>query len=161
MECHYYFTINVIITSPLQRCAAFAAELGRHHHIPVIEERRFQEIHFGDWENLSSAEIMQNDASTLMRFWQNPLIVTPPNAESLIEFTERILSAWRELLDHYQQKKILCISYGGVMRIILCHIHHKPLENLFDFKVNHADRYSISIPMISGDPTISYHPCNV
>lgn len=150
-----------IVTSPLQRCTAFATELGQCHHIPVIEDMRFQEIHFGGWENHSSADIMQSNPTALTRFWQNPLIFTPPNAESLIDFSVRVLTAWEALIYQHQGEKVLLITHGGVIRVILCHLHDQSLESLFNFTVDHADLYSIKIPATSNNVTITYHGCNV
>lgn len=150
-----------IVTSPLHRCAAFAIELGQRNNIPVIENAQFQEIHFGDWENRSSSELMQTDADALAHFWSNPLVNTPPNAEPLLSFNYRILSAWQELLCQYSGKKILLITHGGVIRNILCHIQNQPLENLWVFKINHADRYSVRIAKTVEDISVTYHPSDV
>lgn len=146
-----------IVTSPLQRCAAFAAELGQRNSIPVIENAHFQEIHFGDWENRSSAELMQTDANALAHFWSNPLVNTPPNAEPLLSFNCRVLSAWQELIFQHTGKKILLVTHGGVIRSILCHIQSQPLENLLAFKINHADRYSVRIAQTAANIAVTYH----
>ncbi|GKS69909.1 alpha-ribazole phosphatase [Nitrosomonas sp. PY1] len=147
-----------IVTSPLQRCAAFATELGRCNDIPVIENACFQEIHFGDWENRSLADLMQTDADALAHFWNNPLINTPPNAESLSNFNCRILSAWQELIRRHAGNKVLLVTHGGVIRSILCYIQNQPLENLLTFKVNHADKYAIRITETIEDISVTYHP---
>lgn len=150
-----------IITSPLQRCAAFATKLAQCQNIPVIEDAHFQEIHFGDWENLSSADIMQSNSTALARFWQNPLTFTPPDAESLPDFRLRILTAWQALISQHQGEKGLLITHGGVIRVILCHLHDQPLESLLNFTVKHADLYSIKIPAISDHAIVTYHGCDV
>ena len=46
-----------IITSPMQRCQAFAHALGERHAIPVTVESRFKEVGFGVWEGLSHDEV--------------------------------------------------------------------------------------------------------
>jgi len=104
---------------------------------------------------------MQNNPAALTHFWQNPRIFTPPNAESLVDFSVRVLTAWQALIYQHQGKKVLLMTHGGVIRVILCHLHDQPLESLFDLTVNHADLYSITIPETSDNAIITYHDCDV
>lgn len=128
-----------IITSPLTRCADFAQALGQRYSIPVTQDVRLQEIHFGEWEDQSAAELMQTHADALFRFWQNPLTYPPPKAEHLLDFETRVLSTWYEIQQQFVDKKNLLITHSGVIRVILCHIQQHPVERLLEFEVNHAD----------------------
>ncbi len=134
-----------IITSPLARCANFAQALGQRYSIPVIQDTRIQEIHFGDWEDQSAAELMQTSTDDLSRFWHNPLSYPPPNAEYLLDFEARVLSAWYEIQQQFTGKKVLLITHSGVIRVIICHIQRHPLKRLLEFEVNHADIKQVSI----------------
>lgn len=134
-----------IITSPLTRCAKFAQALGRRYSVPVTQDARLQEIHFGDWEDQSAAELMQIDANAVSRFWQNPLTYPPPKAEHLLDFEARVLSAWYEIQQQFANKRTLLITHGGVIRVILCHIRQHPVERLLEFQINHADMQHVCI----------------
>jgi len=134
-----------IITSPLDRCAHFAQALGLRHTIPVAQDERLQEIHFGEWENQSSADLMQIDADALSRFWQNPVRFPPPDAEHLLDFEARVLSAWHDIIQQFNDRKILLITHSGVMRIIICHIQQHPIERLLEFAIPHAGMKQIRI----------------
>lgn len=134
-----------IITSPLDRCAHFAQALGQRYAIPVTQDARIQEIHFGEWENQSAADLMQIDADALSRFWQNPIRYPPPDAEHLLDFEARVLSAWYDITQQFIDQKILLITHSGVMRIIICHIQQHPIERLLEFTIPHADMKQIHI----------------
>lgn len=134
-----------IITSPLDRCAHFAQALGQRHAIPVAQDERLQEIHFGTWEDLSSADLMKLDADALFRFWQNPVHFPPPDSEHLLDFEARVLSAWHDITQQFNDRKILLITHSGVMRIIICHIQQHPVERLLEFAIPHADMKKIRI----------------
>ncbi len=54
-----------LISSPLQRCALFAQELGAKLDVPVTLETDLQELHFGAWEGQSAAALMDTDAAGL------------------------------------------------------------------------------------------------
>lgn len=127
-----------IVTSPLARCADFAHAMEQQYSIPVTQDDRIREIHFGDWEDRSSAELMQTDAGALSRFWQNPFDYPPPNGEHLLDFQARVLSAWEDIQQQFCGKKVLLITHGGVIRMIVCHILQHPLEQALEIDVRHA-----------------------
>ena len=77
-----------LISSPLQRCARFAEEVAAAHGLPLHYEPGLQELHFGDWEGRSAAELMHSDAEALGQFWADPYAFTPPNGEPLLQFGE-------------------------------------------------------------------------
>lgn len=134
-----------IVTSPLTRCADFAHALGQRYSITVTQDDRIREIHFGDWEDRSSAELMHTDAGALSHFWQNPLDHPPPNGEHLLDFKARVLAAWENIQQQFYGKKVLLITHGGVIRIIVCHIQQHPLERALDIDVRHASIWHVRI----------------
>ena len=134
-----------IVTSPLIRCADFAHALGKQHSISVTQDDRIREIHFGAWENRSSTELLQSDADTLSRFWQNPLDHPPPAGEHLLDFEARVLSAWKDIQQQFCGKRVLLITHGGVIRLLMCHVVQQPLERLLEIDVRHASLRHICI----------------
>ena len=137
-----------IVTSPLARCAAFARELAEHRGIPLQIDERLREMHFGAWEGRSAAEIMAQDADALGRFWQNPVAYPPPDAEPLLELQARVLEAWREVIRANAGQRVLLVSHGGPLRVVLCEIRQLPVERLLELEVAHAALLAIRV---SGD----------
>lgn len=136
---------DLVITTPLARCADFAAELGRRHDLPVVIEPRLQEMHFGAWEGLSAAEILETDADAMTRFWRDPIQNTPPGAEALAHFETRIVDAWREIVNKHAGRRILIVSHGGTIRMILCHVMQHPIKQLLEFEVAHGSMRRIRV----------------
>ncbi len=134
-----------IITSPLIRCAGFAQSIAERHAIPLTQDDRFKEIHFGDWEGRSSKELMQTDAIALSRFWRNPIQNPPPRAEHLLDFKTRVLSAWANINTQFADKNILLVTHSGVIRTLLCHIKQYPIDRLMEFEVEHGAMKRIQI----------------
>lgn len=126
---------NRIISSPLQRCAHFAREYALQHNLNISFEDHLKEMHFGQWEGRSAAEIMQEDPDALGRFWSDPIQQSPPDAESLLDFQTRVLEAWQNIIDRYVGQKILIITHGGVIRVLLCHEQKKPINKLLEIDV--------------------------
>lgn len=141
---------NRIIASPLTRCAAFARALGERFSIPFVLDSRIREMHFGAWEGRSAVELMATDAHTLARFWRDPVQHTPPGAEPLSCFEARVLHAWRDNISEYAGERILLITHGGVIRIILRHILHYPIGRMLQFEVGYAAMQRIRIEHTRG-----------
>lgn len=109
---------QVLVSSPLQRCARFADELGARLNLPVQREAALQELHFGDWEGRSAAQIMEDQADALGQFWADPYAFTPPNGEPVAAFAERVLAAVERLACQHAGKRVLLVTHGGVMRLL-------------------------------------------
>jgi alpha-ribazole phosphatase len=138
-------TWDRIITSPLDRCADFAQFLGEKYAIPVTSDKRLQEMHFGEWEGRTVDELMETDMDALSQFWSDPIANTPPQAETLIDFEKRVLSGWRDITHQFLGERILLVTHGGVIRLLLGHILQRPLQRLLEIKAGHAVMHHIRI----------------
>ncbi|QBX40641.1 histidine phosphatase family protein [Pseudomonas fluorescens] len=134
-----------LISSPLQRCARFAAELGEQLNLPVQLETDLQELHFGAWEGQSAAALMETDAEALGLFWADPYAFTPPQGEPVSEFAARVLGAVARLHQAYAGERVLLISHGGVMRLLLAKARGLPREQLLNVEVAHASLFSLTV----------------
>jgi alpha-ribazole phosphatase len=136
---------DAVISSPLARCANFARLLARKRKLPVRLDARLREMHFGVWEGKTAAELMAENAADLGRFWEDPIKYPPLEAEPLPEVQARVLSAWEVLCHEAGPGRRLIVTHGGVIRIILCHILNRPLENLLSLEVPHASKHRLLV----------------
>jgi alpha-ribazole phosphatase len=134
-----------IVASPLQRCARFAEELSARLSLPLQLDVDLQELHFGDWEGIGTAQLMETDAEGLGRFWENPYTFTPPNGEPVLAFSERVLGAVRRIQNAHDGERILLISHGGVMRLLLAQARGLPREQLLQVMVGHGGLFSLNV----------------
>ncbi|EJZ57304.1 alpha-ribazole phosphatase [Pseudomonas fluorescens R124] len=134
-----------LVSSPLQRCARFAAELGEQLNLPVHLDKDLQELHFGAWEGQSAAALMETDAEALGLFWADPYSFTPPQGEPVSKFAERVLGAVERLHQAYAGERVLLISHGGVMRLLLAQARGLPREQLLNVEVAHAALFALSV----------------
>lgn len=129
---------QAVVTSPLVRCAEFAAALARRWNLPLETDARLREIHFGEWEGRSVRELWAEDPDALTRFWNDPVAHPPPGAEPVPEFRWRVLAAWREHLRRHAGRRVLVVSHGGPIRVILGEVRGLPLGELLKLEVVHA-----------------------
>ena len=134
-----------LVSSPLQRCARFAEELGAQLGLPVTLEQDLQELHFGAWEGRSAAALMETDADALGRFWSDPYGFTPPEGEPVSDFSARVLAVVQRLHQAYAGERVLLVSHGGVMRLLLARARGLPREQLLNVEVGHGGLFSLQV----------------
>ncbi|WP_053118555.1 alpha-ribazole phosphatase family protein [Pseudomonas sp. P1.31] len=134
-----------LVSSPLQRCARFAAELGEQLNLPVQLDKDLQELHFGAWEGQSAAALMETDADALGLFWADPYSFTPPQGEPVSDFSTRVLAAVARLHTAHAGERILLISHGGVMRLLLAQARGLPREQLLNVEVGHGALFALTV----------------
>ena len=134
-----------LISSPLQRCARFAEELAARHGLPLSLEPDLQELHFGEWEGRSAAQLMQTDADALGQFWREPYVFTPPGGEPLLAFEARVLGALQRLHQQHAGERLLLVTHGGVMRLLLARARGLPRNDLLQVNVGYADRFRLHL----------------
>lgn len=134
-----------LVSSPLQRCARFAEELAERLALPLTFESGLQELHFGAWEGHSAAALMETDAEGLGLFWNDPYAFTPPEGEPVADFSARVLSSVARLQRTFEGERVLLISHGGVMRLLLAQARGLPREQLLQVEVGHGALFSLRV----------------
>ncbi|OQK15929.1 hypothetical protein AU255_17260 [Methyloprofundus sedimenti] len=126
---------DLIFSSPLTRCHAFAQFLSHELQLPLHISPSFQELDFGDWEGKTADQI---NPQLLDQFYLDPISFPPPNGERFAHFQQRVIQAWQSLYKVHQGKHILLITHAGVIRIILAHILAMDIQHSFRLKINNA-----------------------
>lgn len=134
-----------LVSSPLQRCARFAEALGAQLRLPVQLDKDLQELHFGAWEGQSTLALMDTDAEALGLFWADPYSFTPPEGEPVADFSNRVTAAVERLHATYAGERVLLISHGGVMRLLLAQARGLPREQLLNVEVGHGALFSLTV----------------
>lgn len=129
---------DIIFSSTLSRCAAFARHLADKHELPLQLDERLKEIHWGTWEGKTPGELNAEDPDTLRRYWSDPYQHLPEGAERIDHFQQRILSAWNDIIEQYAHQHILIVGHAGVTRAVLAHVLNMPVENIFNIHVSNA-----------------------
>lgn len=101
--------VQVIYSSDLKRAVRTAEEFrGKYPKVPYIEDARLRERNFGD-----AAGTHRNDHDR-EQFWANEKEVTISNAESLVDFTQRVNDFLLDLKTK-NYNSVLVVAHGGVL----------------------------------------------
>lgn len=129
---------QVVVSSPLRRCADFARTLAVESHLALDIEPRFREMGFGAWEGRTVDEILAATPEALNRFWQDPIAHPPPDGEPLQDCAARVAAGWHDLLARHAGRRVLVIGHGGMIRLVLHHILEMPLSRIWRLEVPYA-----------------------
>ena len=110
--------LEAIYTSDLRRARVLARAIADAHSITSTSRPALREIHFGDWEALTWAQIEDQQpteaAAWLAHYPNRPA----PNGEPFAGFQNRILTELDHILTETQQR-VAIVTHAGVIRTIL------------------------------------------
>ncbi len=117
IDPHY----DLFISSPLERARETAEILSTKTKMKIIYDDHFKEINNGDLANMYKKDFIEKYPG----FFYSSLQMNDhyPNGESPCEFYQRVKNAFLKLLGANKGKKILLVTHGGVITIILSLIH--------------------------------------
>ena len=124
---------KLLFSSPLQRCVKFTEALVEQFDLPMILSADLQEMHFGDWEGISTAQIYADEPELLANFWQYPTQYHALNGETLAHFHARILRGLAQICQQMKAQQIehaLIVTHGGVIKLLKCLALKQPLDDL-------------------------------
>jgi probable phosphoglycerate mutase len=127
-----------IVTSPLQRCHAFAMALGERNGTPVAVDARFAEVGFGSWEGRTRQDLEAQDPMQVTRFLRDPVENRPPDAELLDEFISRVHTGLQHVLQAYAGQRILLVVHAGVIRAVMTRVLEMPPAAMYRIHVANA-----------------------
>ncbi|UAW97097.1 histidine phosphatase family protein [Halopseudomonas nanhaiensis] len=130
---------DAVVSSPLQRCAAFAAELADSRGVAVDIRPDLRELHFGLWEGRHPADLMLDQADELGQFWNDPYAYTPPQAELVAAFRQRVIAELASLALRYAGQRLLVVTHAGVMRLLLARARELADRDLLQVQVGYAE----------------------
>ncbi len=110
--------VMTVVSSPLQRCIAFARAFSDQRQLPLHIIDDLREIDFGDWENLTLAEAQARDPECFHAFQHDTENWQPPNGERYSLFRHRVQQALQQIIK-LNASHVLAITHGGVIRALL------------------------------------------
>lgn len=147
---------KLVISSPLQRCAAFAKTLADRNQIKMQMDGRVREIDFGQWEGCEVSELYEREHQLISAFWKNPVENPAPAGESMRDFERRVFEAWEQLLVENPGTHILLITHDGPIRAILRKVLGFPVTHSFRIEVPHASLTRVRYDR-EGGPWLVFH----
>jgi len=125
----------LVVSSDLVRSTATAdAIVNNRTRLPHAPEIR--ELHFGDWENRTSAEVSATDPETSRAYWSNPGEVTPPNGESWNTAAARVSAFVTRMNAAHKDQHIVAVAHFGVILTQLQNASRIGAKSALSFKID-------------------------
>lgn len=139
---------DCVVSSSLQRCAAFARELTLARELPLRIDARLAEYHFGDWQGVPIERIAEEQGDALARFWADPVKHPPPGAETFDAFRERLSAALDDIAMRATGQRVLVITHGGAIRLLRCLVERRSYGDMAGIEVPHASLHPLPWPAV-------------
>lgn len=124
-----YPKVQQIYRSPLTRCQQTTQILYPDTHVVVIPE--LIDMNLGDFQGQTFQEL--RDQEEFVAWMENSYQNTPPNAETTMDFTQRIVYAIRDIFSDMMEEQldnVGIVTHGGVIMTLLSSIAlpQRPLQ---------------------------------
>lgn len=138
--------LSVIYSSDLKRAKETAHIIAGKAGIErIIEEPLLREISFGEWEGLTYDEI-GNKWEKLRNAWiSDPLNISPPGGETLIQLQKRSVEAFLKITKKYDSGTLALVCHAGPIRCILCTLKNLPLTSFWDIAIQPSEAITIHL----------------
>lgn len=126
------------VTSPKQRCLNFTEQQATKSQQPFYVEMGLRELDFGEWDGQTVTHLNETCPELLALFWEDPYAFTPPGAEPMEQFAQRIKRSVQYWQQSCPEEEVLWVTHGGVIRYLLAEARGLPREQLLSIDVPYA-----------------------
>ena len=131
------YTLDAVISSPLERALETAEPLAEAHRAPLVIDEGLNEINVGEWLGKSFGEL--NGFEDWKRFNRRRSTVHPPAGESMIEVQGR---AWRSIEAIYERhgdgSTVALVTHGDIIRCLLMLLLGMPVDHIHRLEISPA-----------------------
>ncbi len=131
---------DLVVSSPLLRCRAFADEFASRHGLQCLIEPDLTEVGFGDWEGKTRQQLIGLDQQAFERFYQDPVRYPPVGAEPVSRLRQRVGAVFERLAGQHADQQVLVVAHAGVMRAVISHVLDVPLQSIYRINIHNAAR---------------------
>lgn len=121
--------LDYIISSPLMRAYSTAEILKGKKDVEIIKHNGLKEINLGVFEGMSYEDIKKEHPKLLDLIESDPINNRYPNGENLREFYNRVVDAFKEIIENYRNKTTLIVAHGGTIKCIEAYIRKFKLNS--------------------------------
>lgn len=128
------YGIDTILYSPLSRASQTAKIVSIENNIPCREDARLTEQNFGEFEGFDCSSACKTFMEAKMRFAD-----TYKTGESMLQLAKRVYNLLDELKKIPEDKNILLITHGGVVRMIHSYFFSLSNEEFASFGIHNCE----------------------
>ena len=129
--------LSAVYSSELKRAATTAGIISSAR-LPVTVCSELREIHFGEIEGLTFAEVAENFPEVARMWIQRSPQMAYPGGESLEQLDNRIAEFIARLGRHDVDETVLVVAHAGVLRTLICQLLELDLKHRWNLRIDLA-----------------------
>jgi alpha-ribazole phosphatase/probable phosphoglycerate mutase len=137
-DCLHDVVLDAVYSSDLDRSRYCAELIAGSHNLTVVTHEALRELHIGDWEGRTWAELQEAYPDDWQARLQDLVNFQVPGGESLQDAADRIRPIIEQMLARHRGGDIALIAHGGVNRIILLDAIGAPLQQAFSIEQDYG-----------------------
>jgi alpha-ribazole phosphatase/probable phosphoglycerate mutase len=122
--------LQAVYSSDLTRTWKGAEIIAQPHDLTPQAFPQFREVHFGRWQGLNYAQVMERYPSDIPQWLKNVDQFRIPDGESMIDVRQRAIPQLQELIEQHRGKEFVLVCHGALNRLILAEALHLPMAHL-------------------------------
>lgn len=127
---------TALYTSPLPRAVETAHILAQHLGLEPVPLQALAEMHLGEVDGLTIAELRQRYPSFMAVWRDDPANAVAPGGESLLQVQERAWGALETLLERHLQETIAAVSHNFTILTLVTRALGLPLSAFRHFRLD-------------------------
>lgn len=122
------YEFDYIITSPLYRAYKTAEIISEPNNTTIVKDDSLKEINCGEFQGYNFKDIWLKFPELKRQMDSDPVNFIYPNGESLSQFYKRVVLGFTDILNKYENSKILIVGHGGTIKCLMASMfeHTKP-----------------------------------
>lgn len=120
---------HAVYSSPMQRAVETAEIIGAANDLAeVMAEEGVAEIDYGDWVNMTFAEVAEKYKKEHEEYRHAPSRMRVPGGENIAEVQKRAVAAIERIRQKHEGERAVVVSHADVIKAILVHCLGLPLD---------------------------------
>jgi broad specificity phosphatase PhoE len=129
---------EAVFSSDMQRAIQTAHIIAERLNVPVFTDKRLREVNHGRWEGMFIKDLLDNHRHEYEAFRNDPINSRPPGGETLSEAAGRMEAAVTTAAVQFPTQRIVLVSHGLALAVLLCKVKKIPLHQSNLFKLNNC-----------------------
>jgi probable phosphoglycerate mutase len=109
---------DVVVSSTMRRSQQTARIIAAALGLDVVVDPQWDETDFGEWDGMTAGEVVKRWPREFAA-WNDSPEAAPPGGESLQTVERRVLAARDALLARWAGKRVVLVSHGDPLRVLL------------------------------------------
>lgn len=144
--------ITQVYTAPQSICQETAQMAAMQWQAPVTVMPAWADQNMGAWTGLTWREAGVQYPTEMQLRMADVVHSPPPSGESLAQVAARIMHGWREVQQGAQGQRVVVVTAGLPIQIVLCALLRVPLQNHWMWRIDYGAWTAIEL--YNGTPIV-------